>query len=571
MPARYDIIIVGGGSAGCVLANRLSADPRRRIALVEAGPDTPPDRTDPVIWDSYPIVAYFDPRHHWTDLRVRLQPPPTGASDARPLRRYEQARVMGGGSSINGMMANRGQPSDYDEWAALGAEGWDWSGVLPYFRRLERDVDFDGPMHGREGPLPIRRVPRESWPSFSRAAADALSKAGFAYVEDQNQDFQPGYFPITINNLYDRRVSTAIAYLDPRTRRRSNLTLLPETRVRRLLIEHGRAVGVEVADGRGSTRQLLAQEVVLAAGALHSPALLLRAGIGPGEHLRSLGIPVVADRPGVGANLHEHPQIAVSSYLRPEARVAPGQGRHIFVGFRYSSGLDDCCETDMYAVVVNRGGWHPLGRRLGGFLIWVNKAYSTGSVSLDSPNPDREPAVELNLLADPRDARRLTDGLKLLAELYRHPAMRRVASQPFPSSYSERARDLAVVTRANWLRTAPLGRLLDGPAPLRRYLMRRRVTGGISLPDIVQDDEQLEAFVRERVNGTWHASGTCRLGRPDDPAAVVDSAGRVIGVAGLRVADASVMPTIPCANTNLPTIMIAEKLSDAILADLAQN
>jgi 5-(hydroxymethyl)furfural/furfural oxidase len=569
MSERYDIVIVGGGTAGCVLANRLSADPRHRVALVEAGPDTPLDRTDPVLWDSYPIVAYFDPRHHWTDLRVRLQPAPPDGPDNRPLRRFEQARVMGGGSSINGMMANRGQPSDYDEWAAMGADGWDWSGVLPYFRRLERDVDFEGPMHGQDGPLPIRRVARDYWPAFSRAAADALFDAGFTYVEDQNEDFRPGYFPITINNLYDRRVSAAMAYLDPRTRRRPNLTILPDTRVRRLLIDQGRTTGVEVADRGGATRQLLAREVILAAGALHSPALLLRAGIGPGAHLQSLGIPVVADLPGVGANLQEHPQIAVSSYLRPEARVPAGMGRHIFAGFRYSSGLADCRDTDMYAVVVNRGGWHPIGQRLGGFLIWVNKAFSRGNVSLATPEPDREPNVEFNLLADPRDARRLSDGLKLLANLYRHPAMRRVASQAFPTSYTERARDLAVVTRSNWLRTAPIGRLLDTPAPLRNYVMRRRVTGGLSLLDLVDDDERLDAFVRERVNGTWHACGTCRLGRPDDPAAVVDPAGRVIGVAGLRVADASVMPTVPCANTNLPTIMIAEKLSDAILADLA--
>lgn len=567
MRDRYDIIIVGGGTAGCVLANRLSANPSLQVALIEAGPDTPPDRTDPVIWDSYPIIAYFDPRHHWTDLRVRIQPPPASGPDSRPFRRYEQARVMGGGSSINGMMANRGQPSDYDEWAANGATGWDWKGVLPYFRRLERDLDFAGPSHGQDGPLPIRRVDRDYWPGFTRAAAEALVDAGFGAVEDQNDAFEPGYFPITINNQYDRRVSTAMAYLDPATRRRSNLTIVAETRVRRILIEEGRAVGVEVVDRRGSIRQLRGREVVVAAGALHSPAMLLRAGIGPGRDLSTLGIPVVADRPGVGGNLQEHPQIAVSSYLRPAARLAPGQRRHIFVGFRYSSGLDDYCETDMYAVVVNRGGWHPMARRLGGFLLWVNKAYSIGRVSISSADHDKEPTVEFNMLADERDARRMVDGLKLLERLYRHPAMRKVAADPFPTNYSERARDLAVVNWSNWFRTAPTGLLLDGPSPLRHEIMRRRVTGGLSLPEMVQDDAALDAFVRDRVNGTWHACGTCRIGSPDDPNAVVDPAGRVIGVPGLRVADASVMPIIPCANTNLPTIMLAEKLSDAILVD----
>lgn len=570
MDQRYDVIIVGGGTAGCVLAHRVSARPDLRVLLIEAGPDKPPDHHDSVLWDSYPIVAYFDPRHHWTELRVRLQPRPKEGPDTRPLRRYEQAKVMGGGSSINGMMANRGQPSDYDEWEALGATGWGWDGVLPYFKRLEHDVDFDGPMHGRGGPLPIRRVPRECWPGFSRAAAEALQAEGFPYIEDQNESFQPGHFPITINNLYDRRVSTATAYLDPLTRRRPNLTILDRTRVRRVLINERRVEGVEVEDERGARRVIQGAEVVLAAGALHSPAMLLRAGIGPGAELQRLGIPVVADRPGVGTNLQEHPQIAVSSYLRPDSRLPAWQGRHIFVGFRYSSGRDDCCETDMYGVVVNRSAWHPLGRRMGGFLLWVNKAYSTGRVSLASPDPDREPEVDFNLLSDPRDACRLMDGLRLIARLYRHPAMRRAAAYPFPTSYTERARDLAIVSRNNWLRTAPIGWLLDLPTPIRRAVMRRRVSGGRWLQAIVRDEEALEAFVREQVHGTWHACGTCRMGREDDPNAVVDAAGRVIGVTGLRVADASVMPTIPCANTNLPTIMVAEKLADAILADHGQ-
>jgi 5-(hydroxymethyl)furfural/furfural oxidase len=568
MTERYDVLVVGGGSAGCVLANRLTADGKLRVALVEAGPDTPIDNPDPVLWSSYPIVAYFDPRHHWTQLRVRYQPPPESGADVRPWRRYEQAKVLGGGSSINGMMANRGQTSDYDDWAAQGATGWDWAGVLPYFKRLERDLDFGGPMHGNAGPLPIRRVPKSEWPAFSLAAGEALTGGGFAEIADQSAGFDEGWFPISINNIDDHRVSTATAYLDQRTRNRPNLTILTGTRVRRLLIEEQRATGVEIVRPDGSLGMIAAGEVVVATGAIHSPAMLLKAGIGPGSHLQALGIPVVADRPGVGRNLQEHPQIAVSSYLRPGARLRKGQGRHIFAGFRYSSGVADCGAVDMYAVVVNRGGWHPLAKKLGGFLIWVNKAYSQGAVTLGSADPDKEPLVDLNLLQDPRDTRRLMDGLKLLAKLYEHPSMRNVALRPFASSYTEAGRDMAIVSKENWLRTAPVSWLLDGPERLRERILTTRVTGGNELPELVRDDQRLEAFVRDRVNGTWHCCGTCKIGQPEDPLAVVDPAGRVIGVQGLRVADASIMPSVPCANTNIPAIMVGEKISDAILDDL---
>ncbi len=236
------------------MASRLSSQPDLRVALIEAGPDTPPDHTDAVIWDSYPIVAYFDPRHHWGDLRVFYGTAPDGDDVTPGIYRYEQARVMGGGSSINGMMANRGAPGDYDDWAARGALGWDWTSVLPYFRKLEHDLDFDNDRHGADGPIAIRRVPETEWPGFSQVAGHALARAGFVRLDDQNAGFAPGYFPIAINNADDRRVSTAAGYLAADARARPNLTVLSDTEVVRLVTDGPRVTGVEIRTGDGSGR-----------------------------------------------------------------------------------------------------------------------------------------------------------------------------------------------------------------------------------------------------------------------------------------------------------------------------
>jgi 5-(hydroxymethyl)furfural/furfural oxidase len=566
---QFDYIVVGGGTAGCIVASRLSSRPDLRIALIEAGEDTPPDHTDEVIWDSYPIVAYFDPRLHWRQLRVFYGEAPAGDATTPGIYRYEQAKVMGGGSSINGMMANRGAPADYDGWAALGANGWGWEQVLPYFRKFEHDLDFDSDQHGADGPIAIRRVPESEWPGFSKAAALALARAGYTRLDDQNtSDFVPGYFPITINNANDRRVSTAAGYLDAAVRARLNLTILADTEVSRLTAEGSRVTGVEVRDtDGGATRMLTAVEVIVAAGALHTPALLLKSGIGSGEQLSDIGIGVIADRPGVGQNLQEHPQIAVTALLRPDARQTWEQRRHIFAGFRYSSGVAGCDEVDMYGVVVNRGAWHPLGQKLGGFLIWVNRAYSKGRVSLVSAAAAREPRVEFGFLRDERDLLRLTDGLKRLATLYQEPEMRAAAVYPFATSYTERSRDLAIVSPETEAALTPLAEQLDDPSVDLDAIMRRDVASGPGLLDLVQDEDALTEFVRNRAHGTWHCCGTCRMGSSADPLAVTDPAGRVYGVTGLRVADASLMPFVPRANTNLPVMMIGEKIAATILAE----
>ena len=567
---EFDYIVVGGGTAGCIVASRLSSRADVRVALIEAGEDTPPGHTDEVIWDSYPIVAYFDPRHHWQNLRVFSGVAPAGDDTTPGVVRYEQARVMGGGSSINGMMANRGAPADYDEWAASGAAGWEWEQVLPYFRKLEHDLDFSGDQHGAGGPIAIRRIPESDWPGFSKAATEALANAGYRRLDDQNtSEFVPGYFPIAINNAGDRRVSTAAGYLDTEVRARPNLVILADTDVVRLLTDGARVIGVEVRDADGDVRQIAAGEVIVAAGAIHTPALLLKSGIGPAADLNALGIDLVADRPGVGQNLQEHPQIAVTALLTPEARQPWEQRRHIFAGFRYSSNIEGCDDLDMYGVVVNRGAWHPLGQKLGGFLIWVNKAYSTGQVSLVSSDPLREPRVEFAFVSDERDLHRLTDGLKRLAALYADPAMQAVTVSPFATSYTERSRDFAIVTPENDALLRPIAERLDDPALDQLDVMRNQVASGPDLFALVQDDEALAAFVRERTHGTWHCCGTCRMGLASDPMAVTDASGRVYGVTGLRVADASLMPSVPRANTNLPVMMIGEKIAATILEERA--
>jgi 5-(hydroxymethyl)furfural/furfural oxidase len=559
----YDTIIVGGGSAGSVMAHRLSARSANKVLLCEAGQDTPPGNEPPEIRDSYSGTAYFDPRFHWTELKVTTQVVSHNNPDEErpPLRKYEQARVLGGGSSINGQLANRGAPADYDEWEARGAAGWSWKDVLPYFRKVERDLDFDGPFHGKDGRIPVRRIPQAHWTRHSLAVAEACKLAGHTFVPDQNGEFVDGYFSVTHSNQDEQRVSAAMGYLDRETRKRANLTISTSTQVKELLFEGTVCVGVK-ALVNGREQEFRGREVILSSGAIHSPAHLLRAGIGPVGHLKEMGIPIVMGLEGVGQRLMDHPSISLSSFVRPDARMNEHTRRHIQVGLRYSSGLPGVPAGDMFVAVMSKSAWHAVGKQIGSLLTFVNKTYSeTGQVKLASRDPLMEPIVQFNLLSDRRDLDRLMSGFRKMAALQMSAPLRAVTDKPFPASYSDRVRKIGVVNAKNKILTAIAAALMDGPAALRHYMIDKFVVEGFTFDQVMNDDEALEAFVRKAAIGVWHASCSCRMGRPDDPMTVVDMQGRVKGVQGLRVVDASIFPVVPCANTNFPTLMAAEKIA----------
>ncbi|HWX47328.1 MAG TPA: GMC family oxidoreductase N-terminal domain-containing protein [Roseomonas sp.] len=564
---RFDVVILGGGSAGCVLAARLSEDPGRRVLLVEAGRDLRPGAMPRDIASPYPGRAYFNPANTWPGLRVSMGRDPGNTGDAT-VRPYEQARLLGGGSSINGIGANRGSPHDYAEWVAEGATGWGWDDVLPYFRKLETDLDFaaDTALHGADGPLPIQRVPRRLHTPFAQQVEAELLRHGFIAREDQNGAWEDGIYPITVNLDRDGvRTSTATVYLTEAVRRRPNLTLWTETEAERLLFDSRRATGARLLR-QGQPVSVAAPLVIVSAGALHSPALLMRSGIGPGRVLAALDIPVVARREGVGRNLLEHPSIGMSAFIRPEARLPAGDRYHIQSILRWSSGMAGTPPGDMHTAINTRSGWHAVGHRIATLFSWVNKSYSQGVVTLASPDFRASPQVDFRMLSDGRDLERLAQAFRLAAGLLRAPSMQEMVVEAFPSTYSAQVKKLLALSRRNGVLTALAGPAMDRSPAIRRRILAMAQDGIAPLDLLCTDDEALRMHLRKHVGGVWHPCGTCRLGAEDDPRAVCDPEGRVIGVEGLMVCDASVMPTIPCANLNVPVIMIAEKLADAVKA-----
>ncbi len=337
----WDYAIVGGGTAGAVIASRLSENPSTRVVLLEAGRDLVPGRLPPDIASVFPL-ATFNERYVWRDLKVHWR-----TETNSPALPFQQGRILGGSGSVMGMWALRGVPEDYDGWAAAGAEGWSWKDVLPFFRRLEADCDFAGALHGVDGPIPIRRQKPRDWSPLATAVHAAAGTLGFTDIDDMNGDFRDGHCALPISRYADSRASGAICYLTAEVRRRPNLRVVTDATVTKLVLEGQHVCGVEVWHSDGRAGAYAAGETILAAGALHTPVLMMRAGIGPATHLADMGIAAVADRPGVGRNLQNHPLLPavaiVPGALTESALDRPPAGTYL----RWSSGVPGGAVGDM--------------------------------------------------------------------------------------------------------------------------------------------------------------------------------------------------------------------------------